>query len=53
MATPDDCFEAEAIVKADPGIQTLLKERYGITNMDEIACDPWSSEHDCSLCTQT
>ena len=28
-------------VKADPGIQKLLKERYGVTNMALVACDPW------------
>lgn len=27
LATPDDCFEAEAIAKADPQVQALLKER--------------------------
>jgi primary-amine oxidase len=27
LATPDDCFEAEAIAKADPEVRRLLKER--------------------------
>jgi primary-amine oxidase len=42
LATPDDCFDAEAIVKADPAIQKLLADKYGITNMDLVVCDPWS-----------
>ena len=40
--TPDDCFEAESIVKADETIKELLETRYGITDMDKVACDPWS-----------
>ena len=28
-------------VKADPGIQKLLKDRYGVTDMALVACDPW------------
>ena len=42
MFSPDDCSLAEAIVKADAGVQRTLKERYGIENIDEVACDPWS-----------
>ena len=41
MVTIEDCVEAEEIVKADKGIQTLLKERYGITDMNMVAADPW------------
>lgn len=41
MVTIEDCVEAEEIVKADPGIKTLLKDRYGITDMDMVAADPW------------
>jgi primary-amine oxidase len=43
LATPDDCFDAEAIVKADPTVQKLLAEKYGITDFDSlVVCDPWS-----------
>jgi primary-amine oxidase len=42
LATPDDCFDAEAIVKADHVVQKLLQDKYGITNMDLVVCDPWS-----------
>ena len=41
MVTIEDCVEAEEIVKADPGIRGLLKDRYGITDMDMVAADPW------------
>lgn len=41
MVTIEDCVEAEEIVKADPGIQGLLKARYGITDMALVAADPW------------
>lgn len=40
--SPDDCFLAEAIVKADDGVRELLKSRYGIEDVDGIVCDPWS-----------
>ncbi len=40
VATPDDCFEAEEIVKGDAVVQDLLKKR-GITDLDLVACDPW------------
>ena len=42
LLTPEDCFEAEAIVKADAGVARLLKDLYGIESMDEVVCDPWS-----------
>jgi primary-amine oxidase len=42
LATPDDCFEAEAIGKADEEVRRLLQERYGITDMSLVAFDPWS-----------
>jgi Cu2+-containing amine oxidase len=41
MVTIEDCVEAEEIVKADPSIQALLKDRYGVTDMDLVAADPW------------
>jgi hypothetical protein len=41
MVTIEDCVEAEELVKADPGIRALLKERYGVTDMALVACDPW------------
>ena len=44
LATPDDCFDAEAIAKGDAGLQALLLEKYGITDLALVACDPWSGE---------
>lgn len=44
LASPDDCLEAEAIVKADPGVRKLLREVYGIDDVELVACDPWSGE---------
>ncbi|KAF5825516.1 hypothetical protein DUNSADRAFT_9045 [Dunaliella salina] len=41
-ATPDDCVKAEEIAKADEGFKKALEERYGITDMDLVVCDPWS-----------
>ena len=41
MLTPDDCMDAEAIAKGDARVAALLKAR-GITDMDLVACDPWS-----------
>ena len=41
MVTIEDCVEAEEIVKADPGIKRLLKDRYEISDMDMVAADPW------------
>lgn len=40
MFTPDDCFLAERIVKADAGVRSLLYDRYGITDMDEVTICP-------------
>ena len=40
--SPDDCFLAEDIVKADEEVASLLKERYGIEDLALVACDPWS-----------
>ncbi|KAL4418888.1 hypothetical protein ABPG77_010057, partial [Micractinium sp. CCAP 211/92] len=42
LASPDDCFEAEAIAKADPGVLKLLRETYGVEDVEMVACDPWS-----------
>ena len=41
MVTIEDCVEAEEIFKADAEVQRLIRERYGITDMAEVACDPW------------
>ncbi len=41
LATPDDCLLAEQIAKADPKVREQLKLR-GVTDMDLVACDPWS-----------
>lgn len=40
VATPDDCFAAEAIAKQDETVKKLLAAR-GITDTDLVACDPW------------
>jgi len=41
LASPDDCLLAEEIAKADPKVREQLKLR-GVTDMDLVACDPWS-----------
>lgn len=41
MVTLDDCLEAEDICKADASFQKLMADRYGITDMAVLACDPW------------
>jgi primary-amine oxidase len=40
--TPEECDLAETIAKNSPELQSALRERYGITDMDRIAADPWS-----------
>jgi primary-amine oxidase len=42
MFTPDDCDVAELIVQESTEVQQALLERYGITDMSRVACDPWS-----------
>eukprot|EP00983_Pelagomonas_calceolata_P132038 1161832-Pelagomonas_calceolata.AAC.10 len=34
-------MRAEEIAKADEGFKTALEQRYGVTNMDLVVCDPW------------
>ena len=46
LASPDDCLLAEQIAKEDPQVQEQLKLR-GVTNIDLVACDPWSGWHLC------
>ena len=41
MVTVDDTIEAEIIFKADANVQRLVRELYGIHNIEEVACDPW------------
>lgn len=41
MLTPDDCFDAEEVAKADAGVRKLLAAR-GITDLSLVVCDPWS-----------
>lgn len=41
LATPDDCLHAEAIARADPRVQALLRQR-GIESAGQLACDPWA-----------
>jgi primary-amine oxidase len=42
LLTPEDCNLAEAIVQSSKEVASLLAERYGITDMSRVACDPWS-----------
>lgn len=41
MVTLDDCLEAEDICKADRGFAQLMRDRYDITDLATLACDPW------------
>ena len=41
MFTPAELDLAEEIVQQHPEVQAALKERYGITDMKRVACDPW------------
>ena len=41
MISADDTTDAEELVVNDPGVQKLLRERYGITDMSMVAADPW------------
>jgi primary-amine oxidase len=45
LFSPDDCFLAEEIVKADDAVCAELAERYGVDPADFdtcLVCDPWS-----------
>lgn len=43
LITPEDCFEAEEICKADAKVCEMLASRYGIHDVQsDVACDPWS-----------
>jgi primary-amine oxidase len=42
MFTPEDCVLGESIVLSNQQVQKVLYERYGITDMSRVACDPWS-----------
>ena len=43
LFSPDDCFLAEDIAKADDAVRKLLTDEYGIEDVDaQVACDPWS-----------
>ena len=41
MVSSDDTFLAEELVLGSPKVQRLLRERYGITDMSLVVCDPW------------
>ncbi|GFR44735.1 hypothetical protein Agub_g6063 [Astrephomene gubernaculifera] len=46
LTTPDDNFEAEAVVRADPRVAQLLAERYGVTDVaNQLICDTWACHH--------
>jgi len=53
MLRPEDCDLAEEIMKSSPEVQQALQDRYGITDMEKVAGDPWSvhlaSEDDYAL----
>ncbi|KAI8472762.1 MAG: copper amine oxidase [Monoraphidium minutum] len=40
LASPDDCLEAEAVARADPEVQRLLRERYDVGDLDLVQFDP-------------
>lgn len=41
--SPDDCLLAEAIVKGDTEIIKLVRDRFGIVDVEnQLVCDPWS-----------
>lgn len=42
LLTPEDCDLAEAIVQSSKQVQDVLKQRYDISDMSRVACDPWS-----------
>ena len=42
LLTPEDCELAEVIVRESTELEEILKERYGIQSMKEVAADPWS-----------
>ena len=42
LLTPEDCTLAEEIVQSSKEIAQLLSDRYGITDISRVACDPWS-----------
>lgn len=45
LFSPDDCFLAEDIVKADEAVCAEIAERYGVDPADfgtSLICDPWS-----------
>jgi primary-amine oxidase len=42
LLTPEDCDLAEKIVQTSKQIADIMSDRYGITDMSRIACDPWS-----------
>lgn len=42
LFSPDDCNLAETIVKSDLTVVALLKSRYGIEDLSNLVCDPWS-----------
>lgn len=39
----DDVVEAEALLKRNPAFLHYIRERYGVEDVDSVACDPWYS----------
>jgi hypothetical protein len=42
LFTPEDCDLAETIVQSSKEVANALGERYDITDLSRVACDPWS-----------
>ena len=42
LLTPEDCDLAEAIVQSSTEVAAAMRDRYGITDMSTVTCDPWS-----------
>lgn len=45
--SPDDCRDAEAIVKGDETVKKLLRDRYGVTDFEMVVCEPWTGKLAC------
>ena len=45
--TVDDVLESELALKANKQFRALMEERFGITDMDSLAVDPWCAPGTC------
>lgn len=46
--TMDDCFLAEELLKKNAEFASFVEARYGVTDLDLLACDPWYSGIRCA-----